>query len=99
MPGTSSLLSGLTSVDRMQSVGGGGFPALPPDRDTDRGPPASAVLLPLLSPQIKSGVTAGGGDGLAHGREACPEILTGQQWNKSGHDDWEGQSSVSVAGQ
>ena len=29
---------------------------------------------------------SGGGDSLAHRHGACPEILTGRQWNKSGHD-------------
>ena len=38
-------------ADPVQGVCTGGFPALPPDRDTDRGPSASALFVPLLSPR------------------------------------------------
>ncbi len=36
MAGSSPLLSGLDQLDRAQSLGTRGFPAQPPDRDTDR---------------------------------------------------------------
>ena len=56
MPGLVPLLSGLTSVDRVQGIGRGGFPALPPDRDTDRGPPSPAILVsPAVTPDLIRG--------------------------------------------
>ena len=49
-------LSGLDGLDRVQGVGTGGLPALPPDRDTDRGAPAAPVAVPPSPPTVMPGL-------------------------------------------
>ena len=60
MPGTSPLLSGLTSVDPVQGVGTGGFPALPPDRERIAAHPPPPSFSPCCHPGLDPGSRATG---------------------------------------
>ena len=64
-----------SSLDRVKSVGSGGFPTHRPDRDTDRGTPALPVVVPRrrsappchpgLVPLLSGLIPAGGARGLS----------------------------------
>ncbi len=77
MPGLDPLLSGSAELDGVQALGTDGISAHRPDRDTDRGTPAFAVLVPpFVPPDPIRDVSKGA---LAHRRVAdrAPHRLRG----------------------